>query len=177
MAKVLNLVTAPNQILQQKSLPVEIFDNQLKSFVYDMFETMYNERGIGLAAVQVGVLKRIIVVDVDQKYDKDGNFISKGNPLCFINPEIVKSSREESDFDEGCLSFPGENVNIIRPSSIEITFYNLDGSKGSIKASGMLATCIQHEIDHLNGITISSYLSDLKREMMLKRLTKQRRKN
>jgi peptide deformylase len=164
----LNLVIAPNPLLQQKSLPVTKITENTKKLVIDMLETMYYNKGIGLSAVQVGILERIIVVDVKwPDMEKPSN-----EQYTMINPEIVQSSEKQNDYNEGCLSFPSESVNITRPKIIKVKYLNLDGKEEEIEADGLFATCIQHEIDHLNGITISSYVSPLKRTMMINRIKK-----
>lgn len=160
---ILPLVIAPNTLLQQKSLPIANITTEIQTLAHNMLETMYANDGIGLSAVQVGVLKRLITVDIKQ--DKKEQFI-------MINPEIIENSSDQSKYNEGCLSFPHESVTITRPEFITVTYLDLEGKQQTIKADGLFATCIQHEIDHLNGITISSYISPLKRTMMLKRLTK-----
>ncbi len=164
----LNLVIAPNPLLQQKSLPVTKITENTQKLVIDMLETMYYNKGIGLSAVQVGILERIIVVDVKwPDTDKPSN-----EQYVMINPEIVQSSEKQNDYNEGCLSFPSESVNITRPKIIKVKYLNLGGKEEEIEADGLFATCIQHEIDHLNGITISSYVSPLKRTMMINRIKK-----
>ena len=164
----LNLVIAPNPLLQQKSVPVTKITDNTKKLVINMLETMYYNKGIGLSAVQVGILERIIVVDVKwPDTDKPSN-----EQYVMINPEIVHISEKQNDYNEGCLSFPSESVNITRPKIIKVKYLNLDGKEEEIEADGLFATCIQHEIDHLNGITISSYVSPLKRTMMINRIKK-----
>ena len=165
---ILNLVVAPSLLLQQKSLPVIQITENTKKLSIDMLETMYYNKGIGLSAVQVGILQRIIVVDVKwPDMEKPSN-----EQYAMINPEIVQSSEKQNDYNEGCLSFPSESVNITRPKIIKVKYLNLEGKEEEIEADGLLATCIQHEIDHLNGITISSYVSPLKRTMMINRIKK-----
>jgi peptide deformylase len=173
---ILKLVTAPDPFLSNSSTKVEVIDEKIKKLAEDMLETMYAENGVGLSAVQVGVLKRIITVDVTQIRDKNGILLEAGEQFVMINPEIISHSQEKKEYDEGCLSFPGESVKIVRPATITVSFQNLDGEQKTIKADGLFAVCIQHEIDHLNGITISNYLSHLRKEMMLKRLLKQKKR-
>jgi peptide deformylase len=134
----------------------------------DMLETMYAAPGIGLAAIQVGVPKRVIVLDIAQK---DG----PKNPMYFVNPEIVDRSNNMSTYEEGCLSVPGQFAEIDRPDKCHIKFLDYFGQPKEIKAEGMLATCIQHEIDHLEGILFIDYLSQLKKSMIVKKLSKQRK--
>ena len=165
---ILNLVVAPNPLLQQKSLPVTKITENTKKLAIDMLDTMYYNQGIGLSAVQIGVLERIIVIDVKwPDTDKSSN-----EQYIMINPEIIHISEKQNDYNEGCLSFPSESVNITRPTIITVKYLNLDGKEEKIEADGLFATCIQHEIDHLNGITISSYVSPLKRTMMINRIKK-----
>jgi peptide deformylase len=169
---VLKIITAPNSLLSQVSNEIANINDDIKKLATDMMETMYEENGIGLSAVQIGVLKRIITIDVTQERDASGNLLQKGEQFVMINPKIINASKEKSDFEEGCLSFPREHVKITRPSEITVKFTNLEGKEEEIKTNGLLSVCIQHEIDHLNGITISNYISHLRKEMMMKRLLK-----
>ena len=162
------ILTEPNKILRQKSLPVETVDTDLQKLMDDMLETMYAAPGIGLAAIQVGVPKRVIVLDIDQKEGQK-------KPLFFVNPEIIKKSENNSIYEEGCLSVPGQFAEIERPEKCHIKFLNYFGETKEIKAEGMLATCIQHEIDHLEGILFIDYLSNLKKSMIIKKLSKQKK--
>ena len=134
----------------------------------DMLETMYAAPGIGLAGVQVGVLKRLIVIDISK--DKE-----KKNPLFLINPEIIFKSTKTSIYEEGCLSLPGYFAEIERPAECHVEYIDYEGKKKEIKASGLLATCIQHEVDHLNGILFIDYLSKLKKDMIIKKLVKHKK--
>ena len=164
----LNLVIAPNPLLQHISLSVENITEDIKKLCYDMLETMYESHGIGLSAVQIGVLKRIIVVDVKwPELEKPSN-----EQYIMINPEIVTNSKIKNDYNEGCLSFPNEQVKITRPKVITVKYLDENSKQCTIEADGLLATCIQHEIDHLNCVTISSYISPLKKQMMMNRLKK-----
>ena len=133
-----------------------------------MLETMYAAPGIGLAAVQVGILKRVIVIDMSK--DKE-----KKNPFFFINPEIISKSKNTSTYEEGCLSLPGYFAEIERPAECQVKYIDYYGKKKEIKATGLLSTCIQHEIDHLNGVLFIDYLSKLKRDMIVKKLIKQKK--
>ena len=162
------ILTEPNRILREKSLPVEIVDDDLRKLMDDMLETMYAAPGIGLAAIQIGVPKRVIVLDIDQKEGQK-------NPLFFINPEIVKKSQTNSIYEEGCLSVPGQFAEIERPESCQIKYLDYNGEKKEIEAKGMLATCIQHEMDHLEGVLFIDYLSNLKKSMIIKKLSKQKK--
>ena len=147
---------------------LETVDDQLRGLLDDMLETMYSAPGIGLAAVQVGILKRAIVIDVSR--DKE-----KKNPFFLINPEIIYKSKNTSIHEEGCLSLPGYFAEIERPAECQVKYIDYHGEKKEIKASGLLSTCIQHEIDHLDGVLFIDYLSKLKRDMIVKKLVKQKK--
>ena len=162
------IITEPNIILRKKSVTLEKVDDDLRELMDDMLETMYAAPGIGLAGVQVGILKRLIVIDVS----KDGE---KKSPLYLINPEIISKSSNTSVYEEGCLSLPGYYAEIERPAECQIEYIDYHGKKKEMKASGLLATCIQHEIDHLNGILFIDYLSKLKRDMVIKKLIKNKK--
>ena len=162
------ILTEPNKILREKSLTVKIVDEDLQKLMDDMLETMYAAPGIGLAAIQVGVPKRIIVLDIAPK-DKPKN------PMYFINPEIITKSENSSTYEEGCLSVPGQFAEINRPDKCHIKYLDYYGLPKEIKADGMLATCMQHEIDHLEGILFIDYLSKLKKTMIVKKLSKQKK--
>ena len=159
------ILTEPNEVLRQKSIPVEKVDKDLQKLMDDMMETMYAAPGIGLAAIQVGVPKRVIVLDISGKDEPK-------NPMYFINPEIVQKSESNSIYEEGCLSVPGQFAEIERPEKCHIKYLDYYGQPKEIKAEGMLATCIQHEMDHLEGILFIDYLSKLKRSMIIKKLSK-----
>ena len=161
------ILTEPNEILRKKSLPVQLVDQDLQHLMDDMLETMYAAPGIGLAAIQIGVPKRVIVLDIAPK---DG----PKNPMYFINPEIIERSTNNSIYEEGCLSVPGQFAEIVRPDKCHIKYLDYHGQPKELKASDMLATCIQHEIDHLEGILFIDYLSKLKRSMIVKKLSKQK---
>ena len=160
------ILTIPDPILRQVSKPVTLVNTEVKNLMNDMLETMYAAPGIGLAAVQVGVLKRIIVIDLS----KDGE---KKDPLFIINPEITFKSDELISYEEGCLSIPNQFAEVKRPSSCKVNFLDYDGKKKEINADGLLATCIQHEIDHLNGVLFIDHLSKLKKDLILKKTKKQ----
>ena len=162
------ILTEPNKILRQKSLVVEKVDSELQKLMDDMLETMYAAPGIGLAAVQIGVLKRIIVIDLS----KDGE---KKNPLFIVNPEITFKSNELISYEEGCLSIPNQFAEVKRPSSCKVNFLDYNGKKKEINANGLLATCIQHEVDHLNGILFIDHLSKLKKDLIIKKTKKQKK--
>ena len=162
------ILIEPNKILREKSLTVKVVDEDLQKLMDDMLETMYAAPGIGLAAIQVGVPKRVIVLDIAPK-DKPKN------PMFFVNPEIISKSENSSTYEEGCLSVPGQFAEINRPDKCHIKYLDYYGQPKEIKADGMLATCIQHEIDHLEGILFIDYLSKLKKTMIVKKLSKQKK--
>ena len=162
------ILTEPNRILRQKSSIVEKVDKDIQKLMDDMLETMYAAPGIGLAAIQIGVAKRIIVLDIARKD-------SPRTPMYFINPEIVERSENHSTYEEGCLSVPGQFAEIHRPEKCHIKYLDYHGEPKEIKAEGMLATCIQHEMDHLEGILFIDYLSKLKKSMIIKKLSKQKK--
>ena len=159
------IVIEPDPILRKKSENLEKVDNELRLLLDDMLETMYAAPGIGLAAVQVGILKRLIVIDISK--DKE-----KKNPIFLINPEIIFKSKKTSIYEEGCLSLPGHFAEIERPEECHIKYIDYDGKKKEMKANGLLSTCIQHEIDHLNGKLFIDYLSKLKKDMIIKKISK-----
>ena len=159
------IITVPNEVLKKISDPIENVGDSEKKLVNDLFETMYNSNGIGLAAVQVGILKRILVIDVSTKEEEK-------NPLCFINPVIKKISDEKSVYEEGCLSIPDTFIEIERPKICEVEYINLDGKLENIKCDGLLSTCLQHEINHLDGKLIIDHLTKLKRDIIIKKISK-----
>jgi peptide deformylase len=159
------ILTAPDPRLQAISTDVETVDADIRKLVDDMADSMYAADGIGLAAVQIGVPKRVIVIDLDQK---EGN----KNPRAFINPKILWASEELAVFEEGCLSVPEIWDDVERPARIKAEYLDRDGNKQLLEADGLLATCLQHEMDHLNGVLFIDHLSRLKRSMVIKKLTK-----
>ena len=162
------ILTEPNEILRKKSLNVEKVDKDLQNLMDDMLETMYAAPGIGLAAIQIGIPKRVIVLDLASKDEPK-------NPMHFINPEIIDKSNNNLTYEEGCLSVPGQFAEIDRPDKCHLKYLDYYGQPKEIKAAGMLATCIQHEIDHLEGILFIDYLSKLKKSMIIKKLSKQKK--
>ena len=162
------IVTIPDPILKKKSLLIKNVDSSVKKLMDDMLETMYAAPGIGLAAVQVGVLKRVVVIDLSKKEEKK-------TPLFFVNPEIISTSEEQVSYEEGCLSIPNQFAEIKRPNRCHVKYLDYNGKKKDLKADGLLATCIQHEIDHLNGILFIDYLSKLKKDLILKKVIKQKK--
>jgi len=164
------ILTEPNKLLREVSKPVESVSKSERKLMDDMLETMYEAKGIGLAAIQIGVPKRIIVMDLS----KDGD---KKIPMYFVNPVILKKNKENNTYEEGCLSVPNQYAEIDRPSKCEVEYLDYDGNKKILKAEGLLATCIQHEMDHLEGILFIDYLSKLKKTMIEKKLSKQKEKS
>jgi len=164
----LKILTEPNNILRQKSLNVENVNSEIQQLMNDMLETMYAAPGIGLAAIQVGVPKRIIVLDIARNDEPK-------NPMYFINPEIISKSNSNSIYEEGCLSVPGQFAEISRPDKCHIKYLDYYGQPKELKIEGLLATCIQHEMDHLEGILFIDYLSKLKKTMIIKKLSKQKK--
>ena len=162
------IITVPNEVLKKISDPIENVGESEKKLVNDLFETMYNSNGIGLAAVQVGILKRILVIDVSTKEEKK-------NPLCFINPVIKKISDETSVYEEWCLSIPDTFIEIERPKICEVEYIDLDGKLKNIKCDGLLSTCLQHEINHLDGKLIIDHLTKLKRDIIIKKISKNKK--
>ncbi len=162
------IIIEPDTILRKTSEALEKVDNELRGLMDDMLETMYAAPGIGLAAVQIGVLKRLIVIDISKEKEKK-------NPLFLINPEIIFKSKNTSVYEEGCLSLPGYFAEIERPAECKIKYIGYDGKKKEMTASGLLATCIQHEVDHLNGKLFIDYLSKLKKDMIIKKLVKHKK--
>ena len=150
------ILTEPDPFLRKKSLPVKQVDDEIRSLMDDMLETMYAAPGIGLAAVQIGVPKRVIVIDLS----KDNK---KKEPMYFVNPEIITKSNDDASYEEGCLSVPNQFAEVSRPDNCKVKYLDYDGSEKVLEAKGLLATCIQHEMDHLEGILFIDYLSKLKK--------------
>tara|TARA_B110000196_G_scaffold240277_1_gene208706 strand:+ start:1663 stop:2181 length:519 start_codon:yes stop_codon:yes gene_type:complete len=159
------ILTEPDKLLRQISKPVENVSEDEQKLMNDMLETMYAANGIGLAAIQIGIPKRIIVMDIS----RDKNIKT---PMHFVNPIIIKKNQEKSTYEEGCLSVPNQFAEIERSSECEIKYLDYNGEKKLIEAKGLLATCIQHEMDHLEGILFIDYLSKLKKSMIIKKLSK-----
>ena len=172
------ILTEPNKLLREKSLAVEGVDEDLQKLMDDMLETMYAAPGIGLAAIQVGVPKRVIVLDIEwrnkSESTSDEKQVERKNPMCFVNPEIIAKSTNNSTYEEGCLSVPGQFAEIARPDKCHVKYLDYYGQPKELVAEGTLATCIQHEIDHLEGILFIDYLSKLKKSMIVKKLAKQK---
>ena len=159
------ILTEPDPFLREKSKKVEIVNDEIRSLMDDMLDTMYAAPGIGLAAIQIGVPKRVIVIDLAREDEKK-------TPLYFVNPEIISNSDTDSSYEEGCLSVPGQFAEISRPNKCKVKFLNYNGVEQILETEGLLATCIQHEMDHLEGILFIDYLSKLKKSMIIKKLSK-----
>lgn len=159
------LILLPDAILREVSRPVETVDDELRRLADDMLETMYDAPGIGLAAIQIGVPKRLLVIDLSKEGEEK-------QPQVFINPEILTSSDERSVYEEGCLSIPDYYAEVERPATITVKHLDRGGKERQLEAEGLLATCLQHEIDHLNGVLFIDHISRLKRDMVVKKFTK-----
>ncbi len=167
----LPIITAPDPRLKAVSTKIDTVTDETRQLISDMFETMYDAPGIGLAAIQVGVQKRILVVDVVGK----GNDKEEPQPKALINPEITWVSDHDNVYEEGCLSVPEHYADVVRPAEIKVKYLDEQGAKQELHADGLLATCIQHEMDHLEGILFVDHLSALKRNMILRKLLKQKK--
>ena len=159
------LIILPDPILRQVSKPIETIDGEVKKLADDMLETMYDAPGLGLAAIQIGVARRMLVLDVSKEGEDK-------KPLVFINPEIVAATDARSVYEEGCLSIPDYYAEVERPAAITVKHLDRDGKEQVTEADGLLATCLQHEIDHLNGVLFIDHISKLKREMVIRKFTK-----
>jgi len=163
-----NIITVPDEILKKISDPIERVGPNEKKLINDLFKTMYDSKGIGLAAVQVGILKRVLVIDVSNKDEKK-------KPISLINPIIKKVSDATSIYEEGCLSIPDTFIEIERPKICEVEYVDINGQKKYLKCDGLLSTCLQHEINHLDGKLIIDYLSKLKRDLIIKKISKSKK--
>ena len=170
---ILPIIETPDPRLRTISQPVETVDDDLRRLIDDMLETMYDAPGIGLAAIQVGVPKRVLVIDLQEAEGAEGKPVR--NPRTFINPELFDPSEEHSVYNEGCLSVPDQYAEVERPATIHARWLDRDGVAHEELIEGLLATCLQHEMDHLEGILFIDHLSRLKRDMVLKKLEKARR--
>lgn len=166
---ILPIITAPDAFLKTISKPVEKVDGALRKLMDDMLETMYDAPGIGLAAIQVGVPKRLLVIDIAEEGEPQA-------PQLFVNPEILWQSDEIITYNEGCLSLPEHYADLERPAEVKVRYLDRDGKAQEIHATGLLATCLQHEIDHLEGILFVDHISSVKRQMILRKLQKARRR-
>jgi peptide deformylase len=163
-----NILIEPDSILRKKCEAVGSVNSEVQKLMDDMLETMYSAPGIGLAAIQVGILKRIVVIDISKEKEKK-------NPLFLINPEIINKSSNTSVYEEGCLSLPGQFAEIQRPAECTVKYLDYEGKAKQLKVDGLLSTCVQHEVDHLNGILFIDYLSKLKKDMIIKKLVKHKK--
>ncbi|MEM8876460.1 MAG: peptide deformylase [Pseudomonadota bacterium] len=164
-----DIIIIPDRVLREVSDPVEKIDGTVKTLVEDMFETMYTAPGIGLAAIQVGIPQRIVTIDVAKDEQPK-------TPIALINPEIVSVSEEKNVYEEGCLSIPEYYEEVERPASCVVRYSDLDGEVRELEADGLLATCVQHEIDHLNGVLFIDYLSRLKRDRVVRKFEKAKKR-
>lgn len=164
-----DILIIPDKRLRAKSEPVKTVDKSLRALIDDMFETMYAAPGIGLAAIQIGVSKRVVTMDLAKKDEPK-------QPQVFINPEVVWTSEEKATYEEGCLSIPEYYEEVERPKSVKVKFFDLDLKPQEIEADGLLATCLQHEIDHINGVLFIDHISKLKRDMVVKKFKKAAKK-
>jgi len=162
------ILTAPDPRLKKKSKPVASVDAEVRQLMDDMLETMYAAPGIGLAAPQVGELRRVIVLDIDREDVKTG-------PLFMANPEVIEASDEDATYEEGCLSLPEHYSDVVRPAKVKVRYLDRDGKRQEMACEGLLSTCVQHEIDHLDGILFVDHISALKRNMILRKLLKTRK--
>ncbi len=165
-----DIIKLPDPLLKTVSRPVDAVTDEVRQTLSDMLETMYAAPGIGLAAIQIGDARRMIVIDVA----KDEG---PANPLCLINPQIIWQSEQEAEYEEGCLSIPDVFDKIVRPSEVRVRFLDRDGQEQEMDCEGLLATCVQHEIDHLNGVLFIDYLSRLKRDRVVKKFAKAARQS
>jgi peptide deformylase len=163
------IIKLPDKRLRLKSEPVKRIDSGIRKLVDDLFETMYDAPGIGLAAIQIGIAKRVVTMDLSKKDEEH-------QPQVFINPEIVSASDETSKYEEGCLSIPEFYEEVERPAKVKVKYLDIDGKEHEIEASGLLATCLQHEIDHTNGVLFIDHISKLKRDRIVKKFSKAAKK-
>ena len=171
----LPILETPDPRLRAVSTPVAEVTDAHRALIADMFDTMYDAPGIGLAAIQVGVADRLLVIDLQEDEDADGKPVR--NPRVFINPELFDASTERSSYNEGCLSIPDQFAEVERPASVGVRWLDEQGAAHEARVDGMLATCLQHEVDHLNGVLFIDHLSRLKRDMVMRKLEKTRRAN
>jgi peptide deformylase len=164
-----DIIKLPDKRLRLVSEPVKRIDDSIRKLVDDMFDTMYKAPGIGLAAIQIGVPKRVVILDLSKKEDDH-------KPLVFINPEVIWTSEEKSKYEEGCLSIPEYYEEVERPAKVKVKYLDLDGKAHETEVRGLLATCLQHEIDHINGVLFIDHLSRLKRSLIIKKFTKAAKK-
>jgi peptide deformylase len=170
---ILPIIEVPDPRLRKISEPVAQVDDRIRALIDDMFETMYDAPGIGLAAIQVGEPVRLLVIDLQETDDAEGKPLR--NPRVFINPEFCEPSEEMGVYNEGCLSIPEQYAEVTRPASVRVKWLDREGTAHDERVDGLLGTALQHEVDHLNGIVFTDHLSRMKREMVLKKLEKQRK--
>jgi peptide deformylase len=170
---VLTILEVPDPGLRAVAAPVSEVDASIRATLADMFETMYAARGIGLAATQVGIEKRLVVIDLQEPEEEDGEPVRK--PVAFVNPELLWVSDEMAVYNEGCLSIPEQYAEVARPARCRVKWLDGDGKPHEEDMDGLMATCIQHEIDHLNGVLFTDHISRLKRDMIMKKLAKARK--
>lgn len=173
---ILPIVEVPDPRLRLVCAPVEATDDEVRQLVTDMTETMYDAHGIGLAAIQVGVARRVVVIDLQERETEDEEKPEAiRDPKAYINPEILSVSEETSRYNEGCLSIPEQYAEVERPARCRVTWLDVDGQRHEEDMEGLMATCMQHEIDHLNGVLFIDHITRLKRDMLLKKLAKARK--
>lgn len=170
---VLAVLEVPHPGLRAVAAPVSAIDDAIRATLADMFETMYDSRGIGLAATQVGIEQRLVVIDLQEPEEEDGDPVRK--PVAFVNPELLWVSDETSTYNEGCLSIPDQYAEVVRPARCRVKWLDGDGKTHEQEFDGLMATCIQHEIDHLNGVLFTDHISKLKRDILMKKLAKARK--
>ncbi|WP_296613362.1 peptide deformylase [Sphingomonas sp.] len=170
---VLTILEVPDPGLRAVAAPVSEIDDSIRATLADMFETMYAARGIGLAATQVGIEKRLVVIDLQEPVEEGGEPVRK--PVAFVNPELLWVSDELAVYNEGCLSIPEQYAEVQRPARCRVKWLDGDGKPHEEDMDGLMATCIQHEIDHLNGVLFTDHISRLKRDMIMKKLAKARK--
>ncbi|MEP9401095.1 peptide deformylase [Sphingomonas sp. VNH70] len=170
---ILPIIEIPDPRLRLVSEPVEGVTDEVRTLIADMFETMYDAPGIGLAAIQVAVPRRVLVIDLQDEQDEEGKPVKA--PHAFVNPEIVETSDEQSVYQEGCLSIPEQFADVVRPARCRVKWLDEKGDAHDEWLEGLMATCLQHEMDHLNGVLFIDHLSRLKRDMVIKKLNKARK--
>ena len=172
---ILDILTIPEPVLKTVAARVDNVDDDVRRLLDDMLETMYDAPGIGLAAPQIGVLKRVVVMDCAKREAEGDEAEVEPNPLFLVNPEIIAKSDETSDYEEGCLSIPDVFEKVTRPSEVTVRFLDRDGAEQEMHCTGILSTCVQHEIDHLNGVLFIDHISRLKRERISRKFAKAKR--
>ncbi|UIJ43627.1 peptide deformylase [Sphingomonas cannabina] len=170
---VMTILEIPHPGLREMAAPVAAITDETRALIDDMFETMYDARGIGLAATQVGVLQRVVVIDLQEPEEPEGEPVR--DPKVFVNPELTWTSEETATYNEGCLSIPEQYAEVERPARCRVKWLDRDGASHEEEFDGLMATCIQHEIDHLNGVLFIDHISRLKRDMIVKKLAKARK--